>query len=92
MSRAAGYFLDRDIHSSLADRDAIVTGGDAGSSNFDSLRSANVDSISVWALCRGINGNTVYPNVLAVRYVHVKSHGVNQIDPLNTGILDIFQI
>jgi len=50
MTWAAGNFSDRDIRGALDNSKAIITGRDDATRDVDAIRTAQMDSVGIWAL------------------------------------------
>lgn len=66
MTRSTGQFVDCNVGGSLDNGDAIVTCANGSFSYSHIVRVANMDTISVGAVCRGTYMKVACPDVLAV--------------------------
>ena len=71
MSRATGYFVDANVGGSLDNRDAIITSANGRFGYSHIVGMANMNAISVWAISRRNDLDTMHFHVLAAIYDNV---------------------
>lgn len=78
MSRATKNFVDGNVGGSFDHSNAIITSANDSFAYFHIVGGANMNSISIWAICWGKHMKLPQPNVLALSYEDVNSFAVSR--------------